>query len=184
MKLFDRLALLVRADAHGVMDQLEERTLLLKQNLRDAEIELARKRARVADLEEEERRLREGAARQIAGIAALDEDVELALAGGKEDLARFAIKRLLPRREALRTLEGRIGQIAETRGRLAERLEEQERDFEELKTRVRARLVQARAEEAIPDAAPPPVADEEIELELLRRRGVQEAAQQEPGGPR
>ena len=40
MKFLDRMALLVKADAHGVMDQLEERSLLVKQHLREAELEL------------------------------------------------------------------------------------------------------------------------------------------------
>ena len=46
MKILDRMGLLMRADAHGVMDQLEERSLLLKQHLREAELELDHKRAR------------------------------------------------------------------------------------------------------------------------------------------
>jgi phage shock protein A len=47
MRILDRMGLMIRADAHGVMDQLEERSLLLKQHLREAELELDRKRARL-----------------------------------------------------------------------------------------------------------------------------------------
>ena len=100
MRFFERVTRLVKSDAHGIIDRLEERSLLLKQHLRDAEIELGRKRTQAEALEEEERRLREEAARLDAKEAALDEDVELALAGGKEELARFAVARLLPAREA------------------------------------------------------------------------------------
>ena len=39
MKFLDRALRMVRADAHGIMDQLEERSLLLKQHLREAELE-------------------------------------------------------------------------------------------------------------------------------------------------
>ncbi|HSJ99538.1 MAG TPA: PspA/IM30 family protein, partial [Myxococcota bacterium] len=98
LRLFDRIALLLRADAHGVVDALEERSLLLKQAVRDAELELLQKRARVDALRQEEERVRERAARCGAALTALDEDVELALAGGREELARFAIRRLLPLR--------------------------------------------------------------------------------------
>ena len=93
MRLFKRMALLVKADAHGVMDHLEERTLLLKQHLREAELELTCKRARVEALEDEDRRLNQEVDRRRARVAALDQDVELALARGEEALARFSLRR-------------------------------------------------------------------------------------------
>ena len=40
MNLLDRMARLVRADAHGVVEALEDRGLLLRQHLRDAEAEV------------------------------------------------------------------------------------------------------------------------------------------------
>ena len=83
MRFVERVTRLVKSDAHGIIDQLEERSLLLKQHLRDAEIELGRKRTQAEALEEEERRSREEAERLGANEAALDEDVELAPAGGR-----------------------------------------------------------------------------------------------------
>src|SRR5262249_49674437 len=97
MKLFDRIAVLLKADAHGVIESLEERSLLLKQYVREAEIELNQKRARLEAVREEEKRLREALARYEQEVRSLDEDIALAMAGGKDDLARFAIRRLLPR---------------------------------------------------------------------------------------
>ena len=170
MRFFDRLSLLVKSDAHGIIDGLEERSLLLKQNLREAELELTRKRARAEALEEEERRLGDEAERLEAQIASLDGDVELALEGGEEDLARFAVRRLLPLREAHDSARARMAEIAESRARLAERLETQQREFDRLTSEVRARLAAAAEDRASPRAAGAPVMDEEVELELLRRR--------------
>lgn len=182
MKLIERVTRLVKSDAHGILEQLEERDLLLKQHLRDAEIEVSHKRARAEALEEEQRRLREEIERLRACEARLDEDVELALSGEKDDLARFAVGRLLPLREARRALERRIGEVGGGRSRLAEQLDVQEQQLEDLRVRVRARLAEARPSRA---AAPPPerrVADEEIELELLRRRrAARPAASPEAG---
>ena len=175
LKLFDRIATLLKADAHGVVESLEERSLLLKQYLREAELELNRKRAELEGLREEEKRLRETLARREEESRALDEDVTLALAGGKDDLARFAIRRLLPRRNEAKALAVRLGEIVDESEALAGRLAEQERQFETLKTRVRAEL--ARAPETDVSAAwlaEPVVADEEIELEILRRRRAAE----------
>jgi phage shock protein A len=72
LKLFDRIARLVAADAHGVVESLEERSLLLKQYLREAELEVNRKRARLEAVREEEKRLREAAIHHEEEIRALD----------------------------------------------------------------------------------------------------------------
>jgi len=171
MKLFDRMTTLVKADAHGVVDALEERSLLLRQHLREAELELLQKRARVEALGEEEARLRDELARCRKRVAALEEDISLALEGGKEDLARFAIRRMIPERRELGALEAQIAEVGEARAKLVERLEEQESQYDSLRQRARAHLAEtSRRGDVLQELAPPPVADEEVELELLRRR--------------
>jgi phage shock protein A len=169
--LLDRLATLVRADAHGVLESLEERSLLLKQYVREAELELDRKRARLDALREEEKRLGEALARREAEVRALDDDIALALGGDKEELARFAIRRLLPRREDVKTLRAQAADRGGEREALAARVEEQAGRLAALKARVRVELARgAGAEEPGAWIAEPAVADEEVELELLRRR--------------
>src|SRR5574337_1066397 len=98
IRLFERITTLLKADAHGVVESLEDRALLLKQYLREAEIDLNRKRARLDAVREEEKRLQDVLVRHEAEIRSLDEDVTRALTGGKDDLARFAIRRLIPLR--------------------------------------------------------------------------------------
>jgi phage shock protein A len=178
---FSRMTRLIRADAHGVLDQLEERSLLLKQHLREAEIEVDRKRAALDTTREEEAELGEERGRLLAEIDEIDEDVELALAEQKDELARFAVRRLLPRRELSRQLERRLHDCREQRERLAETLALQTRQLEELRGRVRVQVNAARIahERRVPldpeDGAP----DEAVELELLRRqqdRGQKEEA--------
>jgi phage shock protein A len=171
MRLFDRLTTLVKADAHGVVDALEERSLLLRQHVREAELELLQKRARVEALAEEEVRLRDERERCSRRMAALDEDIALALDGDKEDLARFAIRRMIPDRRAISAIDARIGEVAETRQKIAERLELQEQQFEALRQRARLHLQEAARDAGdLRDVTEPAVADEEVELELLRRR--------------
>jgi len=174
-RLTDRIATLLRADAHGVVDSLEERGLLLRQHLRDAELELLQKRAQLEALGEEEERLREERRRLGERLEALDQDVELALQGEKEELARFAIQRLLPEQREATALETQLEEVTKARGRLAEKLATQDRAMEELRNRSRSYLQRSRA---CPDdlLGAPAVADEEVELELLRRRGAREGA--------
>jgi phage shock protein A len=183
MKFLDRALRMVRADAHGIMDQLEERSLLLKQHLREAEIEITRKRVRLEALEEEERLLREETSRQEQELARLDADVELALTGGDQELARFAVRRLLPVRDGLRALAERSRAAREERERVAARMSEQCEQFEELRRQVAVQLAAAKRERGRCEAdgvgarcqggagvAAGGASDEEVELELLRRR--------------
>ncbi|MGH3054748.1 MAG: PspA/IM30 family protein [Gaiellaceae bacterium] len=174
-KLFDRVATLLKADAHGVIESLEERSLLLKQCVREAEIELNRKRARLEVVRDEAKRLREALTGAEVEMRSLDEDVTLALSGGKEELARFATRRLLERRRATDTLRAQLTERAEEERTLGERVEVQQAQFESLRTRVRAELAR-RSETSDPAAwaCAPGVADEEVELELLRRRHAEE----------
>jgi phage shock protein A len=175
LNLFDRIATLVKADAHGVVESLEERSLLLKQYLREAELELGRKRAEFESLAEREKQLRDLLARREEENRSLDEDITLALTGGKDDLARFAIRRLLPRRAEAKVLAARLADVVESSRATAERLADQERQFEALKDRARAETGRvAEAECAPPWLREPPVADEEVELEILRRRRAAE----------
>jgi phage shock protein A len=171
MKLFDRMTTLIKADAHGVVDALEERSLLLRQHVREAELELLQKRARIEALGDEEARLRDELARCDKRVAALEEDITLALEGEKEELPRFAIRRMIPERRDRTALEAQIAEVGEARAKLAERLEEQESQYQSLRQRARTHLAEAsRRGDDLQGFAPPPVADEEVELELLRRR--------------
>src|SRR5689334_23514880 len=178
LKLLDRIGTLLKADAHGVVESLEERSLLLKQYLREAELEVNRKRARLDAVREDEKRLREAVRRHDEDIRALDDDVTLALAAGKDDLARFAIRRLLPRRAEAKAAGARLEELGVRTRALAERLAEQESQFDSLRVRVRVEL--AREPEVGPPCGwqgEPLVADEEVELELLRRRRAAEGGE-------
>jgi phage shock protein A len=171
IKLLDRMTTLLKADAHGMVEALEDRALLVKQYLREAELELLQKRARCEALTDEERRISEEIERLRKQANALDEDVALALEQQKQDLARFAMRRLLTRRKDLAQLEAQLCEVREAREALRERLEAQEGAFEEMRQRARARLdAFRRVDDSEGWLGEPVVADEEVELELLRRR--------------
>lgn len=171
-RLFDRVAVLLKADAHGLVESLEDRALLLKQLLREAELALDDTRARLEAAREDAKRLGEAIAVHDREIAALDADVALALGGGQDDLARFAIRRLIPRRKAREALATRAAARGAEAAALAERVEDQHAKLAALRARVRAELARARTADPVVStcAGEPPVADEEVEIELMRRR--------------
>ena len=178
MGIINRISTLVKADAHGVVDAVEDRSLLLRQHLREAELELHRKRARLEAIDAEAKALTEESKRIEATLARLEDDITLALEGDKEDLARFAIKKHIPLKRRLAHIGHRVEEGASERVDLLATLEQHEIEFQELRTRVKAHLAQAAAHErgdGLGSYLDPVVADEEIELELLRRTHGHEA---------
>jgi len=175
--LIDRIATWLRAEAHGALESVEERALLAKQHLRDAELELLQKRARLDALGAEETRVREAARRLGGELARLDQDVALALGAGKGELARFALRRLLGGRKEQTAFEAEAAQLADARERLAALLAEQEAELARLRTATRGLLARSErihgSDVAMASAL---VTDEEIELELLRRSSAREDA--------
>lgn len=168
MSFLDRLGTLAKADAHGVVDALEDRTLVLRQNLRDAAEELDRKRARLDAIAAEQKALEREHAQLGDRSRELEGDVETALAGAADDLARFALRRLLAGRRRRAAIAARQQVLAEEQRELAAALQSQQTAFEELEARVRSAIAQQlQGATAIVEE---PVTAEEVELELLRRR--------------
>lgn len=182
MALFDRIRHLIKADAHGVVDALEDEALVLRQCVRDAEAALDRKRARRAALVAESKRLRAEVEGLDGRIEALDADVELALAAGQEELARFSLRKLLPLRRGRQAAIARLEAVEREGAELDEAIAADDGALEGLKARVAERLSRLASSPDDPAAAGGGVRDEDIELELLRRRtaapqrGMQEGA--------
>ena len=167
-----RFTTLLRADAHGVIDALEDRALLLRQHLREARQAVEAKRAGLAGLEAEIREAETKGQVQTERIANLERSIELALAEEREDLARFAIKKLLPVRETQARGERRHRALVEERERMAEALAEQEEALVDLEARVRAKLAGLGVEGGADGEGAVLVTEDDVELELLRRRSA------------
>ncbi len=180
MTLLRRFLTLAKADAHGVLDSLEDSSLVLKQCLREAELELAQKRQRLEELGRWREQLEQARAELASRAQELDADIQLALGQDQEDLARFSIRRLRGARRREATLAEQLAGVREERERLARELESQEGEFAELEERVQTHLTEQRAREQFAAVAPEdgdprragsefPVHELEVEIELLRR---------------
>ena len=171
MNLLTRLTTLAKADAHGVVDALEDKALVLRQHLRAAGIELERKKCRIKALAAEDQDLRRETESYRERIAVLEADVELALSEGQEELARYAIKKLLPLRHGVQRIERRLEVLAEEQTNLETRLNDQQAEYELLEQRVRGYLARQGDDDGVAAAyANQVVTEEDVEMELLRRR--------------
>ena len=174
MSFFDRFRATLRADANGLIDAIEEPTLMLKQHLRDAELAVQKKQSQLAQLEAEAKRLDTERQRAEADRARLERDAEFSLTKDREDLARYALRLLLPKLRLIERIDARLAAIAEERQTLLGLLETQVAALEELRARVQAYVSSSEAGSF--ESGLEPVTDEQIELELLRRKAKSAAA--------
>ncbi len=176
MQFFDRFINLAKADAHGVLDSLEDAGLVLKQCLREAENELVSNQSRRDELVrwiEQLDNQREALGKRSQ---TLDDEIRLAIAKDAEDLARFSIRRLLATQRRREEIGEEIRAAGEERNELEARIAMQDAELSELRQQVEDYLARQRASEAgcTSSHTDPEVGhfirEEEVELELLRRR--------------
>jgi phage shock protein A len=171
MPILNRLAHLFRADAHAMLDQVEEPGLLLRQSIRDMEEALADGDARHAALgrRREANRLRDAeiadAQTRIAG------ELDLCLDADNESLARLLLRRRL---EGER-LQAHLGRECNQLNAAMQDLERELAGQRQQLLRVRQQAAaHAQARTDAPCAAPQwsaesfTVTDADVELALLR----------------
>lgn len=183
MAILSRMMRLFKADVHGVMDQLEDKGLLLKQYLREMEASLEDKAGRLKRIEQAIRQVENDLAQREGEVQKLDNDLDLAVRREKDDIARMLIRKR-------RSLQGSCEQLKlqlETQTRenrsLSETLARQRLQYDQLKIKVAVFRQQARPkgfddilafEDIVAPEGPSQAwrtpTEEEVELELLQRK--------------
>lgn len=177
MGIMTRLTRLFKADLHGVMDQLEDKELLLRHYLREMESNLQEKKGRLKLLHQEQQKREAGLAARQQEIDTLERDLQLALRKEKDEIARLLIRKLrLQQREHMH-LNQQLEALRREHRSLATILEEQGVRYETLKVKAasagqtceqnrhwdESSVVPGEGRVYVPD-------DGEIELELMRRK--------------
>ncbi len=177
MGIMTRLLRLCKADVHGVMDQLEDKQLLLKQYSREMEASLDRKKRQIAALSQRRIEMSNRTARHNEEMRKLEEDLELAVEKEKDDIARALIRRRRILDSTCRLLQAQLETLTQQERELTATVTDQRVQYEALKTKSDAYCLRA-GHSSFPSAADPIRGDwtpidpkeEEIELELLQRK--------------
>lgn len=177
MTVLSRMLRLCKADLHGVMDQIEDKGLLLKQYLREMECALKEKQARRMELTRAGRQLQGDLDRHQAELEKLEADLALALRKEKDDIARMLIRKRRLLQSGCDAMARQMRRIAEEEAQLAEILSRQEIQYREMKARAaeygrwsEQRPFSDAAEETGGPGFSAHPTDEEIEIELLQRK--------------
>jgi phage shock protein A len=177
MAIMTRLLRLWKADMHGIMDQLEDKALLLKQCLREMESSLRQKQAHLEQLQKNAEQLGSDQANRVQEQERLETDIALAVRKEKDEIARMLIRKRMLLETTYAGLERQRRHLGEAAQRLAQTIAEQQGQFEQLKIKAAAFCRQAE-HQVVEDLAslwtepvgPAPATEEEVELELLRRK--------------
>ena len=168
---------LCKADIHGVMDQLEDKDLLLKQYLRDMEEELSRKEGKLRKMVLSREKAQQDYERYSEECKKLDQDIEAAIRKDKDEIARLLIKKLKPLVNHCDGLGRHIQALDREIRQFNDRIDEQKLQRQQLQLRAKEYFHRVEREQwektisgTIPVAASREPCEEEVELELLKRK--------------
>ncbi len=177
MGILSRMLRLCKADVHGVMDQLEDKGLLLKQALREMEAGLKAKDNRLAHISGRCRQIERELSARREEVKKLEKDLDLAVSKEKDDIARMLIRKRRTLQSSCDQLVGQMVGLTEEQNALSETLARQRMKYDQLKIKAAAFCQQAESREfeATADASDTAYGwkaptEEEIELELLQRK--------------
>ena len=177
MGITTRLIRIFRADIHGVMDQLEDKGLLLKQYLRDMEDALSEKETCLRKITVARALAQQEDDNYGLEIEKLENDITTALKKDRDDIARLLIKEIIPLKKIHQRIRQHIDDLDHEITAIQEGIDQQRIQYDDLKHRSRQyfqKTDQTVWEKAGTTFNPGDVSDnmsnEEIELELLQRK--------------
>jgi phage shock protein A len=177
MAILTRIFRLFKADIHGVMDQIEDQGLLLKQHLRDMEESLVQKETQLKKMGVASDQAQQEFQKGKKETDNLESDLEVAIKKDRDDIARMLIKKLKPLSRIQTERRNHIDLLNHEMGQFKENLEQQRLQYEQLKQKATTyfhRMEKQKWPE--PWSAAPPgfsvheLSEEEVELELLQRK--------------
>ena len=170
MGIIKRVARLIQADVHGLLDVLEDPREILKQSMREMEEELLKHEAEQRMLAEREQRLQAQEADGARQLAAIGAEIKLCLEAGNETLARAAVRRKLEVERASTKLAAARAGVEQQRTEHAKRLQEAKSCYEILKDKVSLFPEQDSMASSYSAASEQPVSDSEVEIALLKEQ--------------
>ena len=96
MAILSRIIQLFKADIHGVMDQIEDQGLLLKQHLRDMEESLTAKEMKLKKMRSALDQARQDYQKGERETDNLEQELQVAIKKDRDDIARMLIGKLKP----------------------------------------------------------------------------------------
>ncbi|MBF0119475.1 MAG: PspA/IM30 family protein [Desulfobacterales bacterium] len=179
MGILNRFIRLCKADIHGIIDQIEDKELLLKQHLREMEHAVVKKETELQNLitfKEQSQKEYQKCKKEIDRI---EKEISFSIEKEKDDISRVLIGKLNSLGLHKSNLENHLELLEQKIKKLSECACQQRKKFDELKIKAShySRDIQCKKwEKNIDDINLRYFRDqfckEEVELELLKRKAI------------
>lgn len=179
MALISRLTRLFRADAHAVLDRLEEPDVLLRQAVREMEEEVERNALALKALDLDHQHAHARASELESSLAGISGELDLCFDAGNEKLIRMLLRRRLEGERLLAHLGQRIARLEAERSERGRSLDEQRQRLESLRQKAAAFDVESVSAPRDPTIRGQPdlnIAESDVDLALLRERQQRKAS--------
>jgi phage shock protein A len=177
MGIMTRVVRIFKADVHGVMDQLEDQGLLLKQHLRDMAEALNLKEVKLNKMRAFRKQAQQEYDKYQQQSQTLEQDLAVAIRKNKDEIARMLIRKIKPLDSLRDEIAVRIRNLDEEISYYRDHLDQQRLQYDRLKHRSvdffhKTPMHEWQNDQAEIDHAAKcgEFSDEEIELELLKRK--------------
>ena len=178
MPLINRLTRLFNADAHAVLDRLEDPDLLLRQAVREMDEELARnvQATKALELDHDQTRARIGDIESaLSGIAA---ELDLCFAADNRNLVRTLLRRRLEGERLAKHLSQRVARLGSDIAQRRSALDEQRQRLESMRQKAAIFDIESGADKSqaawgTPDIS---VSEDDVDLALLREQQQRRAS--------
>ncbi|MFZ2632518.1 MAG: PspA/IM30 family protein [Desulfosalsimonadaceae bacterium] len=184
MGIMTRFTRLFKADIHGVMDQMENKELVLKQCLREMEESLTQKQGKLNQLNASLDQVREEIRQLAREKEKIEKDLEIAIEKEKDDIARLLIKKRMKTDQHLDASGRQAEAIEKQMGMLGENIEAQKHQYAEMQLRSESWFQRAGLQKweegtagIIGQSAWNAISDEEVELELMKCRDARKGGE-------
>lgn len=186
MSIATRFIRLWKADLHGVMESIEDKGLLLKQCLREMQDELESKEGALNTLVKNKEKAKQEQETLQQENSKVEKDLEAAVSMGKDDIARFLIKKRLLLCRHLQELANHMQRLEQDIMNGQEAVAARKAQYDQVQLRASEFFRSAENKEwehmfseIIPITTFQEPSDEEVELELLKRKKNLDAIKKE-----
>lgn len=179
MALISRLTRLFRADAHAVLDRLEEPDILLRQAVREMENEVERNAQALKTLELDYQHAHLRASELETSLAGISGELDLCFEAGNEKLVRMLLRRRLEGERLLAHLGQRLGRLQAERSERGRTLDEQRQHLESMRQKAAAFDVESSCAARDTTVWGQPdlnIAESDVDLALLREQQQRKAS--------
>ena len=177
MSIATRFIRLWKADLHGVMESIEDKGLLLKQCLREMEDELQGKETALNSLVKKKEKAKQEQDVLQQENSKMENDLEAAVSMDKDDISRFLIKKKLVLSRQRQEFASYIQRLEQDILNAQESVFARKAHYEEIQLRASELFRSAENKkwgqvisEIMPTTTFQEPSDEEVELELLKRK--------------